>query len=65
MIVKHDPLRSRFGFSSFASSLSRELIPDRCGSDLLFFVLGGMGALQSVPGQPEYIDLAEKTGCEY
>lgn len=24
-----------------------------------------MGALQSVPGEPEYSDLAEKTGCKY
>lgn len=24
-----------------------------------------MGALQSAPAHPEYVDLAEKTGCEY
>ena len=25
---------------------------------------GGMGALQSASGHPEYVDLKEKTGCE-
>lgn len=46
---------------------SSEVDPDCFSSFPLrsWALLRGMGALQSLPGQPEYVDLAEKTGCEY